>query len=816
MRPSFVCLAAFVVLSAALPAAAPEDAAGAKFFEERVRPVLVENCRQCHGPEKHRGGLRLDSREAALRGGDSGAVIHPGRPEESLLIQAVRHGERIQMPPKKKLPQRVVADLATWVRMGAPWPTASAETTPPPKDTEFWAFRPPVRRPFPAIRDAAWALSPVDRFVLAGIEAKGLHPAPQADKRALLRRVTFDLIGLPPAPEEMEQFLHDDAPDAFSRVVERLLTSPAYGEKWGRHWLDVARYADSNGMDENLAQANAWRYRDWVIRAFNHDMPYDQFVREQVAGDLLPAKDTAEEHDHLVATGFLCLGPKMLAEDDPVKMEMDIIDEQVDTIGRTFLGMTLGCARCHDHKFDPIMMADYYGLAGIFKSTRSMEHFRVVARWFERPLLTADLQRQVKEHDEKVARLRGEIDRQVREAKEKTPHPQPLSRKGRGEKERNDTAKADPEAAFPAETRAALAKLRGELATHEKSRPDVPRTMAVTEGTVADLRIHLRGNHLTLGREVPRRFPEVMRTAVTRAVGRKQSGRLELAQWLTQSEHPLTARVLVNRVWHWHFGQGIVRSTDNFGNLGDRPDNQPLLDWLAVEFVRRGWSIKELHRLIVLSRTYQMSSTRDEHAALIDPENRLLSYRPRRRLEAEELRDALLAVSGRLDRTMRGSLLQTPNFQYVASTFSVNSTNYATNRRSVYLPVVRSALYDPFQVFDFPDPSTANGQRVSTTVAAQALFLMNGDLVREQTRHMAVALLGRSDLDDPARVNAAYLRAFDRKASGAEVSRSLDFVRRLESQWESEKVVDAAERRIRAWQGLCRVLVSTNEFLYVE
>jgi hypothetical protein len=812
MRSRLVCRAAFVALWAALPAAAAgaEDAAAAKFFEERIRPVLVEHCRPCHGPQKHRGGLRLDSREAVLRGGDSGVVVRPGQPDESLLIRAVRHGERLQMPPKKKLPPRAIADLAAWVRMGLPWPGSTVVAkapSAPSKDADFWAFRPPVQPPLPAVRDAAWPSAAVDRFVLAALETKGLRPAAQADKRTLLRRVTFDLTGLPPTPEEVELFARDDAPDAFSRVVERLLASPGYGEKWGRHWLDVARYADSNGMDENLAQANAWRYRDWVIRAFNHDMPYDQFVREQIAGDRLPATDRTAEHDHLIATGFLSLGPKMLAEDDPVKMEMDIIDEQVDTIGRTFLGMTLGCARCHDHKFDPITMADYYALAGIFKSTRTMEHCRVVARWFERPLLTPDLECRLKEHDDRIARFRTAIDQLSRAAKDKL-----AGAAGKGASK----PAADPEAAFPAETKAALAKLRAELTALEKSRPDVPRTMAVTEGTAADLCIHLRGNHLTLGREVPRRFPEVMRHGETQPLARKQSGRLELAQWLTQPGHPLTARVLVNRVWHWHFGQGIVRSTDNFGNLGDRPDNQPLLDWLAVEFVHRGWSIKELHRLIVLSQTYQMSGSRDDRAALIDPDNRLLSYFPRRRLEAEELRDALLAVSGRLDRILYGSLLQTPNFQYVASTFSVNSTNYATNRRSVYLPVVRSALYDPFQVFDFPDPSTANGQRVSTTVAAQALFLMNGELVREQTRHMAAGLLARGDPDEVARVAAAYQSVFGRAPSGAEISRALDFTRRLEAQWAVEKVADAGERRLRAWQGLCRVLVSTNEFLYVE
>jgi hypothetical protein len=807
MRRLRLYSAAVVVLSASLPGlrATTPDEAAAKFFEEHVRPVLVENCHQCHGPEKHRGGLRLDSRAAVLKGGDTGPAVRPGQPDASLLIQAVRHNERLQMPPKRKLSPRAVADLTTWVRMGAPWPSGAKETTSSPrsKDADFWAFRPPVEPAIPTVRDTQWPLSPIDRFVLANLEANGLRPAAPADKRTLLRRVTFDLTGLPPTLKEIDDFLKDDTAEAFDRVVERLLASPSYGEKWGRHWLDVARYADSNGMDENLSQANAWRYRDWVITAFNADMPYDRFIREQLAGDLIPAASKAEEHDHLIATGLLSLGPKMLAEDDPVKMEMDIIDEQVDTVGRTFLGMTLGCARCHDHKFDPITMADYYALAGIFKSTRTMEHFRVVARWFERPLMTPDLEQRLKEHDEKIAHKQAEIQCLV-------------SLFNLAQPKRAAKPVLVPETAFPAETMATLAKLRAEKAALEKARPEVPKAMAVTEGTATDLRIHLRGNHLTLGREVPRRFPEAMRGAGSPAIGKKQSGRLELAEWMTAPGHPLTARVLVNRVWHWHFGQGIVRSTDNLGNLGERPDNQPLLNWFAVEFVRRGWSIKELHRQILRSRTYQMGGGREERTAILDPENRLLSYFPRRRLEAEELRDALLAVSGRLDRALRGSLLQTPNFQYVASTFSVNSTNYATHRRSVYLPVVRSALYDPFQVFDFADPSTANGQRVSTTIASQALFLMNSDLVRDETRHMATSLLASAAQDDAARVSTAFVRTFGRPPTGAEISRSLDFVRRVELQWASEKVADPAERRLLAWQGLCRVLVSTNELLYIE
>jgi len=746
------------VLLLSLPAqASPPSLEANTFFEERIRPLLVRRCLPCHGPQKQRSGLRLDSPAALRRGGEHGPALDPAKPDGSLLLRVIGPGEPFAMPPRDKLPERERADLAAWVRMGAPWPDSTGSVRPGPEDRrdkpggsperDFWAFRKPVEPPLPPVRNRAWVQTPLDQFVLAGLEVHGLEPAPPADRRTLLRRVTYDLIGLPPTPKELAAFLADDRPYAFARVVERLLASPRYGERWGRHFLDVARYADSNGMDENLAFANAWRYRDYVIDAFNRDKPYDQFVVEQLAGDLLPPDpDPAVNSRRLIATGFLCLGPKMLAEDDPVKMEMDIIDEQVDTVGRAFLGLTLGCARCHDHKFDPIPTADYYSLAGIFKSTKTMENFTVVARWQERPIASAAGQ-------------------QRQAAQEKT---------------------APPDAA-----------------------------MAVAEGKVGNLRIHLRGNHLTLGPEVPRRFPRILAGEQQTPLDGGQSGRLQLARWLTRPEHPLTARVLVNRLWRWHFGTGLVRSADNFGQLGERPDNQALLDYLAVRFVRDGWSIKTLHRLIVLSSTYQMSGRAGDKVLRADPENRLSGRRERRRLEAEAVRDALLAVSGRLDVTVGGSLLQTKNRGYVASTFSVNPTNYASNRRSVYLPVIRSALYEVFQAFDFADPSVPNGERATTTVAPQALFMMNSPLVQTAARDFAALLLARKDLEEAGRVRLAYEQAYGRPAEPHEIERALTFVRQRERMLAAE-MVPFIERRLRAWQGLCRVILAANEFVYVE
>ncbi len=393
----------------ALPAAGAETPApeAVRFFETNIRPLLAEQCYKCHGPSKQRADLRLDSRATILRGGDSGPAAVPGQPEQSLLIKAVRHVNKdLKMPPEQRLSERQIADLERWVRLGLPFPETKVAASKSETERPFWAFTPPVDPPLPAVKDRSWPRAPLDHFILAPLEAKGLRPAARADRRTLIRRATFDLIGLPPTPEEVDAFLRDESPEAFAKVVERLLASPLYGERWGRHWLDIARYADSNGLDENVAYGNAWRYRDYVVAAFNQDVPFDRFLLEQLAGDLLAARDAAERHRLLIATGFLALGPKVLAEVDERKMEMDIIDEQIDTVGRALLGLTLGCARCHDHKFDPLPMRDYYGLAGIFKSTRTMEHFKKIARWHENSL-AGDTEQQAKAaHEQRMARCK--------------------------------------------------------------------------------------------------------------------------------------------------------------------------------------------------------------------------------------------------------------------------------------------------------------------------------------------------------------------------------------------------------------------------
>ncbi|CAN5298816.1 hypothetical protein BH10PLA2_BH10PLA2_19180 [soil metagenome] len=737
------------IAKAGEPQLIPDDA---RFFETRVRPLLAERCFKCHGPTKQKGELRLDSAEAFKKAGGSGLpLVSPDKPDDSLLLRAVKHVEGVErMPPDRKLADAEIATLEAWVRRGARYP-ATVKTAANPQETH-WAFRPPGTPAVPAVKDTAWAISDLDRFVLAKLEAAGLKPASSIDRRALIRRATFDLTGLPPTPDEITAFLRDTSPEAFARVVDRLLASPAYGERWGRHWLDVARYADSNGLDENIAHGNAWRYRDYVIDAFNADKPYDRFVLEQVAGDLLPFDTQPARNQNLIATGFLALGPKVLAEPDEKKMELDIVDEQVDTLGRTVMGLTLGCARCHDHKFDPVSTADYYGLAGVFVSTKTMENFTKVARWHENSLTM-------------VAR-----------------------------------ASAGPEALS---------------------------AMGVTEGKPTDIPIMRRGNHLTPGAVVARRFPETLAGTKQPALPNKHSGRLELAKWLITPQHPLTARVLVNRVWRWHFGKGLVRSTDNFGLLGDKPTHPELLDWLVHEFVSESgaqsppsvsmpnaWSLKKLHRLLMLSSTYTMSSAYDANAATLDADNRLLWRANPRRLEAEAIRDSLLSVGGMLDRTPGGpAFTHVKNREFLFDHTSKDKTTYASNRRSIYLPVIRNNPYDVFQLFDAPDAAVLNGDRATTTVPTQALFFLNSELAFRAADELAGRLLAQVERTDDDRVRHLFELAYGRPATPTETKRVCASIAAFESEFAAEP--DAHKRSRRAWAAACQTALAANEFVYI-
>jgi cytochrome c553/mono/diheme cytochrome c family protein len=1098
-RPQILVLVSVLILAPALRAGPGPVAAGGppaassatggppvataehvEFFEKKVRPLLVENCQRCHGAAtKQRGNLRLDSRAGVLKGGDDGPAVVPGNPEASLLLKAVRYTDPdLRMPPKGRLSAEQVADLAAWVRMGAPWPDETGARPAGKALAAFdlharlrhWSFQPLHVGSPPAVRHADWVRTPVDRFILAKLEAAGLTPAPPADKRTLIRRVTYDLIGLPPTPAEIAAFLADDSPEAFARVVDRLLASPHYGERWGRHWLDLVRFAETCGHEFDIDMPEAYRYRDYVIRAFNDDLPYDRFVTEQVAGDLLPRPrrhPTEGFNESIVGTGFWYLGESVHSPVD-VRADQDTrIDNQIDVFSKAFLGLTMACARCHDHKFDPISTRDYYALAGYLQSSRlqhaaidppgpAEEIVRRLRELHERGRALAvpatadalaeqaghmaenllatrttptagrklpDLLRPWQElagpgpdlSPEQFAARRQELVRQLRSEAPRAAeqgarctvfadfrrdgfrdwfvtgaafgtapstaddvvlqdrpgrlvsrlvgvgvaHSGLLSGKlqgtrrsrtftirkkkilyhagGRGTRinlivdgyqhirdpiyggltvhlesgdrlqwytqdvsmwvgqrayvevldEGDGFAAVDrilfAESGPPLETPNSLltwllddprlttppalarkyqalcleivgqwragtlgqaadaperiavlnAMLQDErfappaasttrqtedaqkLAAllHEQKRLEeviaAPhRVLAMADGTGLDERVHIRGNHKTLGAEVPRRFLEALAGDHQPAPGRG-SGRRELARRMVDPSDPLLPRVLVNRLWQHHFGEGLVRSVDNFGVLGERPTHPELLDWLAAEFVRGGWSIKRMHRLLLLSNAYQMASRSDPRADERDPQNLRLHRMPLRRLEAECIRDALLAVSGRLDRKMYGRGVLPYLTEYMAGRGRPASGPLdGDGRRSIYINVRRNFLTPLFLAFDYPVPFTTMGRRTVSNVPAQALALMNNPFVLQQAR-----LWARRTLERPAtarqRVACLYEEAFGRPPTPDERDDALAF---LKEQGEQYGRADDP----RAWTDLCHVLINVKEFIFVE
>ena len=654
------------------------------------------------------------------------------------------------------------------------------------KGREHWAFQPVQRAALPAVKAKDWPQNGIDHFILARLEKAGLQPASSAAPRDLQRRLNYALTGLP--PKANSKFVN------LKSEIENLMATPQYGERWARHWLDVVRYADSNGLDENAAHANAWRYRDYVVNAFNADKPYDQFLIEQIAGDL-QAKDSqgdARRRELFIATGFLSLGPKVLAEPDKVKMEMDIIDEQIDTLGKALLGLTLGCARCHDHKFDPIPTADYYALAGIFKSTKTMESLKTIAKWHENSVATPAEKRLREKHDVLI-----DAQKKVVTAFTEKANAQLLVSL------KIDKLPAKPGEKYPKTTRDELGKLRAALKQLEDNPPPLVSAMGVTDGNATELPVFVRGDHNTPASfKQPRRFPQVLSDG--KPLGNENSGRLALAQWIADKKNPLTARVMVNRVWRWHFGRGLVATTDNFGLLGERPSHPDLLDWLAAWFMDNGWSVKKLNTLILTSATYQMSSTASPAALQQDANNVLLSRAPLRRLEAEPLRDSLLELGGLLDKQVGGFVWTFENYKLVFNHTSEDATTYESNRRALYLPVIRNHVYDLFELFDFPDPGTVNGNRADSTIAPQALYLMNSPLVLRATESMAEALLKEGDLTNAQRVQRLYAQVFNRPPTVKETQRAVVFINNF------------AQDRLASWQALSQALVSSNEFLYLK
>jgi hypothetical protein len=739
------------------------------FFEKRVRPVLAKNCYSCHSArdKKFKGGLALDSKAAVLRGGDSGPAIVPKSPSASLLIKAIQQQGKLKMPPKNKLSAKDLSSLVKWVKMGAPDPRggpAKAEVVISTIDIEegrkFWAFQAPAAET-PSPKNGAWARTDVDRHVLAKLESKGLTPNPDANRSSLLRRVYFDLIGLPPTSAQIAAFEADPSPDAFEQVVDDLLKSPRYGERWGRHWLDVARYAESNGMERNQLFPHAWRYRDYVLASFNADKPFDQFLQEQIAGDLLAQGNESRRDELTIATGFLAMGPKSLNERDKRQFTMDVVDEQIDLATRATMAITISCARCHDHKFDPIATADYYALAGIFRSTKTQFNHGASAGVRQKSGLIA-------------------LSKQATEAEGVT------------------YASAKPPA-----------KRKKKKRSKTSAKPKGPVAMGVQEGNVSDCAIHIRGDVEKLGQTVPRGIPEVMRTSASPSFPEDSSGRRELAEWLASNDNPLTARVFVNRAWHHLFGRGFVRTTDNFGETGARPSNQALLDHLAINFMENGWSVKKLVKTIVMSRTYQLASTPNLANSEIDAENAFYWKASHRRLDAESLRDAILAVSGELDFDPPAGSIVAPmgETQIDRNVKQLAMVKAEQPYRSVFLPVVRNNVSDMMTTFDFAEPSMIVGRRSITTVPSQALFLLNSKFMLHQSERLAEQMLTDSSLTSHERVGRVYRDILNRAPRADEESRALAFIRACTDENQDETA---------AWAGLYQAVFGSAEFRYLD
>lgn len=900
-----------------------EDDAGDAFFEKRIRPALIKYCFECHSSNStnRETDLLLDRRLT-----DNVALLVPGKPDKSLLVEAIRYkNSDLQMPPSGRLPTEVITDFERWITDGAQDPrteTASASReTAEGIDIEagrqFWSFQPVRQEPPPDI-DNDWVQSPIDAFILRKLQKSGLQPAPQADRRTLIRRASLVLLGVPPTVDAVEKFEADDAPDAFARLVDRLLASPDYGERWGRHWLDVVRYGDCNGADESRPFPNAWHFRNYIIESFNRDLSYDRMIAEHLAGDLLDFDDSGEYHP-VVGTGFLALGTKILTQLDEKKRIADLVDEQIDVFGRAMLGMTIACARCHDHKFDPIPTADYYALAGILRSTTTLISY---GKWVERPAHTRrswetsqrlgptlpPLQEQLKKVNDELNRsltsatrieleaesfARGNVaidnenygkgigiigDKgdqknfaefdidiptdgtyilQLRyAAKDARPGRILLDGKVIREPAINQTTGDwyPPgqqwffEGVHPLKSGLNTFRLESEpLMTHidklrllkidagsmlatlidrqketTKEIADLEaiikpplQVMAVQEGDIDDAHILVRGNAHKPADKIARGFLKVA-SATHEAMPADQSGRLQLAEWMTRADHPLTSRVMVNRLWRWHFGRGIVATPDNFGTKGARPTHPQLLDYLARRFVNQSWSIKAMHREILNSRAWQMGAATESvklqtNASNLDPENLLHWEYPARRLEAEVIRDALLEVSERLDRQTGGAPLKLKTINLSPELLEQQQQHYdASNRRTIYLPVLRTNVYDFLTLFDFANPDLPTGNRVTTTVPTQAMLMMNSPLVKDVAARVADNTLNNATLSsDAERIESIYLTLYSRRPRDAEVAIATNFIA------ECTAALDTPNTNM-VWTRLSHALLAGNEFLYLR
>ena len=903
MKPSLPVLFALLSLSPVIAADNTE------LFEKNARPLFADKCQGCHNANLKSGGIDFSSPEGIRQAAANGVFGAPSDPDKSALLQALGYEARVKMPPQGKLPAESIAAIREWLAAGAALPAAPAGTSAETSSTglrpvairgvitdadkKFWAFKPIAKPEPPAVDKKDWNGSAIDRFVLANLEKNGMQPAGPASKLTLIRRATFDLTGLPPTEKEIADFLADKSAGAFEKVVDRLLASPRYGERWGRQWLDVMRYADSTGSDEDHRYPHAWRYRDYVVKAFNDDMPYNEFVRQQLAGDILAAKPgSGVGYEGIVATGFLALGKKALAQKDLPLKRYDVVDDQIDVTAKAFMGLTVTCARCHDHKFDPIATKDYYSMAAIFASTLSYEKgqdgdpvqtplaapgefeafkkqwsgylaidrniakiidfdqeakkerdgqeakiaenmLAPTGKWVAylkdgtRPELTlwraatpATREKVAKEYQETFRRSAYQYDQDLswwKGARGSYPNagkvagPRPevdpkqhpffyaawLDPKGPLYRSQEDQI-----ATLKPEQQTELRKLLAQSEEAEKTLPtkEIPMAAAVKEGPTMDQKVFLRGDYHNLGDPVERTEPAILRINAPAPPVTTASGRLELADWIVDPRNPLPARVMANRIWQGHFGDGIVRTPDNFGKLGDRPSNPELLDYLATTFVENGWSIKKMQRLIMLSKTYQMSAEYDEATKLKDPEDRLLSHFPRQRLSIEEIRDAFLAIGGDLDLTMGGTLDPGVGTDGETSASRISMNPESTNRRSIYLPLRRSNLPALYMLFDFGDATSPEGHRNPTTVATQALFVMNSPMVIREAQALADRIR-KQNKKDSARIEEAYLSILNRNPDPTEIDKGLSYIHTL--------------GEAKGWQSFCHALMASNEFIYV-
>lgn len=800
------------------------------FFESKVRPVLVKNCYGCHSAKtgKARGGLMLDTKDGIRAGGDSGEGILPGDIDEGTILSAINY-EDWEMPPGRPLAKHEIDDIKTWIEMGAPDPRVTkigkVNTTITSEDIElakqdFWAYQPPRLTENPEVSKPKWTKNPIDFFVLGKLDENDLTPAADTDAETFLRRICVDLVGLPPTLDQLKWFSEAwkrDKDRAIEYVTKSLLDSDRFGERWGRHWLDVARYAESSGKELNATFESAWRYRDYVIDSFNDDKPYDEFIREQIAGDLIPVKTDEEWSEHLIATGFLALGPKTLSEQNPRQFTADLIDEQIDTTTRVVLGMSVACARCHDHKFDPIPQTDYYAMAGIFQSTNtyfgtaSIGRNRRPSSLIELPVADPDPRaKSISKSDiAKMKKERDELNQEYMTAQRN----QRLAARGQLFIDGKKVNANDPRVSFLkiGRTSAQIAQLDAKIKSVDKNGKPASYCMGVQSADLpVNSRLLVRGELNKPAQEIPRGLVQVLANEEHK-ISRRSSGRLELANWMTDKSNPLTARVMVNRIWQHLLGEGIVSTPENFGATGQSPTHPELLDYLAVMFMDSGWSVKSIISEIVQSRAYRMDSSFDKKKFEIDPDNRFLWRANQRRIDAEVIRDSLLSIAGNIDFDRpRGSQISELSGTVRGLRPEAISWDESKTYRSVYLPVMRDNLPRVLAVFDFAEPSMVIGKRDSSNTPSQALYMLNNPFVIQQSEKLARRLMNESDQMEQ-QVRLAFQLTYGRNPTLQEIASAKRFFQKYEPSGRFQRSRNAA-----ALTAFCQALFASAEFRFLN